>query len=361
MCNLPRILAILPNMSPLCFPPSRVAMVACLVAIIGGWASCSAPNANNPATFSLSELVELPAHFPAFEEPADNPLNGAKWELGRLLFHDTRFSAANDVSCASCHLAQFAMADSLAVSLGTGGAPGFRNASALFNMAWQPRFHREGGIPSLETQILAPLQEPHEFDKDLMTLVAELAKDSGYHALSEEAFARPFDAFVLTRALAAFERTLISGESPYDRWLLGDSSALSESALRGQSLFDNLQCQSCHSGLWLTDFANHNIGLYRDNPDPGAYRLTLDSADLGKFKTPSLRNLAFSAPYMFDGSLSTLEEVLDHYANGGMGHPNQDPRVFPIDLTSDERSDLLAFLAALNDTNFVVRTARWVP
>lgn len=336
-------------------------MVACLVVLILGWAGCSTPNMADQATFRLSELVELPAHFPAFEEPADNPLNLAKWELGRHLFHDTRFSAGNDVSCASCHLAQFAMADSLAVSRGTGGALGFRNASALFNMAWQPRFHREGGIPSLETQILAPLQEQHEFDKDLMTLVAELAKDSGYHALSVEAFARPFDAYVLTRALAAFERTLISGESPYDQWLLGDSSALSESALRGQGLFDNLQCRSCHSGLWLTDFENHNIGLYPDNPDPGAFRLTLDSADLGKFKTPSLRNLAFSGPYMFDGSLSTLDEVLDHYAKGGMGHPNQDPRVFPMDLTSAERSDLLAFLSALNDTAFVARTARWVP
>ena len=329
--------------------------------LVAGGAGCSAPDRTDQIPFHLSELVQVPAHFPALEEPADNPLNLAKWELGRLLFHDTRFSAANDVSCASCHLAQFAMADSLAVSKGTGGAPGFRNASALFNMAWQPRFHREGGIPSLETQILAPLQEPHEFDKDLMELVTELATDPGYHALSEEAFGRPFDAYVLTRSLASFERTLISGQSPYDQWLLGDTSALSEAALRGKGLFDNLQCRSCHSGLWFTDFANHNIGLYSENPDPGAFRLTLDSADLGKFKTPSLRNLAFSAPYMFDGSLSTLDEVLDQYVKGGMGHPNQDPRIFPMDLTSVERSDLLAFLEALNDTAFVARTARWVP
>lgn len=301
----------------------------------------------------MADIRDIPVHFPAYEEPEDNPLNEAKWQLGRLLFFDPRFSHDGNISCASCHQPELAFSDSAAVSRGSEGAMGFRNTPPLLNPSWQPRFHREGGITSLEAQVLAPVVEPHEFNRDPVELVEELAADAQYHMLAQEGFGRPFDAYVMTRSLAAFERSLITGGSPWDRWLQGDNDALSPSALRGMTLLDDLECTGCHEGVWATDFETHNNGLYLEYTDPGAYRLTFDSSDLGAFKTPSLRNLAFTAPYMFDGSLSTLDEVIDHYASGGTGHPNQDPRIRPRSLSSDERDDLKSFLLAMSDSAFI--------
>jgi len=302
--------------------------------------------------FGVSDVRTIPSHFPAYVEPEDNPLNEAKWELGRHLFFDPRFSQDGSISCASCHRPEFAFSDTAATSQGSGGASGSRNAPALINLAWQPRFHREGGISSLEAQVLAPVVEPHEFNRDPVQLVAELAADAQYQMMAQEAFGRPFDAYVMTRALAAFERTLITGGSPWDRWLQGDDTAMSPSALRGMTLFDDLECSSCHDGIWTTDFHTHNNGLYLIYEDPGAFRLTFDSADVGAFKTPSLRNLAFTAPYMFDGSLVSLDEVIQHYASGGKGHPNQDPRIRPRILSMDEREDLKSFLLSMSDEGF---------
>ena len=303
--------------------------------------------------FSVADVREVPAHFPAYVEPADNPLNEAKWELGRHLFFDERFSADGMLSCASCHNPSLAMADSLAVTPGTSGALGVRNAPALVNLAWQPRFHREGGVPSLEAQVLAPVQEPTEFHRDLVNLVDQLAQDPQYQEWAQEGFDRPFDAYVMTRALAAFQRTLISGTSPYDRWLQGQTEALSPAALRGRERFEEFECASCHQGVMLSDFTTHNTGLYETYVDQGAYRLTFDSTDIGAFKTPSLRNVDLTAPYMFDGSLPTLESVLEHYASGGRGHVNQDARIRARELSAQDRSDLIAFLASLTDDEFV--------
>jgi len=311
--------------------------------------------------FGLADVRELPNHFPAFVEPEDNPLNEAKWELGRHLFFDTRLSLDGSVSCASCHNPSRAFSDTVATSLGSEGALGIRNAPALVNLAWQPRFHREAGVPSLEAQVLAPVQEPLEFNRGLNDLVDQLRLDPHYEAWAQEGFGRSFDAYVLTRALATFERTLVGGDSPYDRWLLGDNAALNSSALRGMNLFDDLECSSCHEGVLTSDFLTHNNGLYLDYEDPGAFRLTFDSADYGAFKTPSLRNLAWTAPYMFDGSMSSLEEVVEHYVTGGSGHPNQDPRVRERNVTEQDRADLVAFLDALNDSSFVAWAATLQP
>ena len=303
--------------------------------------------------FTVADVREVPAHFPAYVEPADNPLNEAKWELGRHLFFDERFSADGMLSCASCHNPSLAMADSLAVTPGSSGALGVRNAPALVNLAWQPRFHREGGVSSLEAQVLAPVQEPTEFHRDLVELVDQLGQDLQYQEWAQEGFDRPFDAYVMTRALAAFQRTLISGSAPYDRWLQGQAEALSPAALRGRDRFKEFECASCHQGVMLSDFATHNTGLYASYVDQGAYRLTFDSTDIGAFKTPSLRNVALTAPYMFDGSLPTLQSVLEHYASGGSGHVNQDERIQARALSARDRSDLIAFLESLTDDKFV--------
>ncbi len=161
----------------------------------------------DPAPFHVSTIRGVPPHFPEWVEAPDNALNEAKWELGRHLFFDTRLSEDGAVSCASCHNPSFAFGDTVTISTGTNGNLGSRNAPALVNMAWQPRFHREGGVPSLEAQVLAPLQEPTELHRDLAQLVDELALDPLYQSWASQGFGRPFDAFVLTRSLAAFQRT----------------------------------------------------------------------------------------------------------------------------------------------------------
>ena len=306
-----------------------------------------------PVPFNVEDIRTLPSHFPAYVEPENNPMNEAKWELGQRLFFDQRLGSDGQLSCASCHRPELAFSDNQPTSLGPHGVQGTRNTPALMNLAWQPRFHREGGIPSLEAQILAPLQEPTEFNQNLEDLVTMLSLDEDYQALAQEGFERDFDAYVLTRSIAAFERTLISGASAYDRWLQGDSSALSAFEMQGLQVFESLECGSCHQGTWLTDFDNHNNGLYADYPDPGAFRLTLDSADIGAFKTPTLRNVGITSPYMFDGSLQTLDEVIEHYASGGSGHPNQDLRIQPFELTDEEKAQLIAFLNSMTDHEFV--------
>ena len=314
-----------------------------------------------PPVLMQADIRAVPGHFPAMPVAEDNPLNEAKWELGRHLFFDTRLSEDGAVSCASCHIPSHAFAQPQAVSEGTGGIAGTRNAPALMNMAWQPAFHREGGIPSLEAQVLAPIQEPTEFNRDVAELVDALALDPQYQQWSEEGFGRPFDAFVLTRAIAAFERTLVSGTSPYDAWLQGDVDALNEAEMRGLELFETLDCAGCHSGVFLTDFDTHNTGLYEDYDDPGAFRLTFDSTDIGAFKTPSLRNVAETAPYMFDGSFSSLEDVIEHYVSGGVGHVNQDARVQPRDLSAEDKADLIAFLRSLSDPSYVAWASQLEP
>ena len=319
---------------------------------LASWAVLTACRPDDEA-FTVADVRDVPSHFPTYAEPEENLLNEAKWELGRHLFFDERLSADGMLSCASCHNPSLAMADSLAVTPGTSGALGVRNAPALVNLAWQPRFHREGGVPSLEAQVLAPVQEPTEFHRDLVELVDQIGQDAQFQDWAQEGFDRPFDAYVMTRALAAFQRTLISGSSPYDRWLQGQTEALSLAALRGRELFEGLECASCHQGVMLSDFATHNTGLYETYVDQGAYRLTFDSADIGAFKTPSLRNVALTAPYMFDGSLHSLEAVLEHYASGGSGHINQDERIRVRELSAQDRSDLVAFMESLTDDAFV--------
>jgi len=323
---------------------------------MASWALLTACRPDDEA-FTVADVREVPSHFPTYAEPEENVLNEAKWELGRHLFFDERLGADGALSCASCHIPGLAFSDSLPTSFGSDGALGFRNAPALVNMAWQPRFHREGGIATLEAQVLAPVQDPLEFNRDVVEAVEQLAGDEQYQGWAEEGFGRSFDAYVMTRALAAFERTLISGTSRYDLWLQGNSEALNPGELRGMALFEDLECSGCHSDVWLSDFETHNNGLYEEYLDPGAFRLTFDSADVGAFKTPTLRNVAFTAPYMFDGSLTTLEEVVNHYVAGGSQHPNQDPRIQPREVSAQDREDLVAFLNALSDEAFVAWAA----
>jgi cytochrome c peroxidase len=305
-----------------------------------------------------SDIYELkvPAGFPIPLIPSDNELTKSRIELGRRLFYDPVLSKDSTRSCGSCHYAQLAFSDSTAVSFGIEQRPGTRNAPSLANVAYQTRLLREGGVPTLEMQVAVPIQEHNEFESNILAIADRLKGMPEYVAMSAKAYGREPDPFVITRSIAAFERTLLSGESPFDQWFFqGNSNALSESGKRGYALFnsDRLNCSKCHGGFLFTDQSYTNNGLYLVYPDSGRIRLTGLESDRGVFKVPSLRNIALTGPYMHHGSISTLEAVIEHYETGGKAHQNKSPLIKPFTLNSQERNDLLVFLNSLTDQSFI--------
>lgn len=304
-------------------------------------------------------LLAIPPGFPSPVFPAGNEFSAERWALGKKLFYDPVMSADSSVSCASCHHLAYAFSDTVAFSPGVAGRPGVRNAPTLANIAYHPYFTREGGVPTLEMQILVPIQEHNEFDFNIVLLAERLKSDSTYVQMSRAAYDREPDPFVITRAIACFERSFISGRSRYDAYFFeGQSTALNAAEKRGLDLFfsEKTNCSGCHSGFNFTNYAFENNGLYIDYPDPGRFRLTNKESDRARFKVPSLRNIALTGPYLHDGSMRTLAEVLEHYNSGGMAHPNKSPLVRPLGLSSAEKADLLAFLRSLTDYNFVTNS-----
>lgn len=300
--------------------------------------------------------MEVPIGFPEVPESEGNTFTQARWELGKRLFYDPVMSVDSSISCSSCHDPALAFTDQRLVSLGVAERPGTRNAPTLANVAYHPYFTREGGVPTLEMQVLVPIQEHAEFDYNIVLLAERLQADSQYVQQAQTAYDRPPDPFVITRALACFERSFLSGNSGYDRYKNGvGDHQLSASALRGMELFfsDQTQCSSCHGGFDFTDYSFTNNGLYEVYEDPGRFRLTGEEKDRATFKVPSLRNVALTAPYMHDGSISTLPEVVAHYSEGVQEHPNKGEHVHPLFLTTAEQHDLVAFLESLTDFSFV--------
>jgi len=297
-------------------------------------------------------ILEVPAGLPMPPVPEENPLTVASVSLGKALFFDPRLSRDGTISCATCHHPDRAFSDTVALSLGIEGRTGFRNSPTLGNVAYHPNFFRDGGVPTLERQVIAPVSDVAEMDHSLEGAAEAVADDQRYQRLSQLAYGRELDPFVITRALASYERTLLSGWSRFDRYFYqGQSTALTESEVRGWELFRSgtLNCTACHSGFDFSDHSFQNIGQYEDYTDPGRERISLDPADNGKFKVPTLRNIALTGPYMHDGAMATLEEVVDHFASGGMAHPNKSPLIPSFALTAAEKADLIAFLHALTD------------
>lgn len=299
--------------------------------------------------------LELPAGFPEMPIPADNQLTRTRVALGEKLFHDPILSRDRTISCESCHHQVNAFADPVAISPGIDNRLGFRNSQALINLAWHPTYFRDGGVRTLELQVLAPIMDHNEMDLTVIEAVERLRKIPAYVQMSQVAYGRQPDAFVITRAISAYERTLISGDAPYDRFEQGDSAALSPAARRGKDLFFSARtsCRNCHDGFNFTNFGFENNGLYAAYADSGRTRVTLDPSDRGKFGIPTLRNIAVTYPYMHDGSLETLEEVVEHYNSGGEAHPNKSPLIRPLGLNEGEKADLIAFLHALTDESFL--------
>ncbi|MGB0423781.1 MAG: cytochrome-c peroxidase [Flavobacteriales bacterium] len=295
-------------------------------------------------------IVQLPSHFPPLPVPESNPLTSKKVELGRLLFHDVRLSRDGSTSCASCHLQHLAFSDGEEISIGIEERIGLRNSPSLVNVAYQPRLFFDGGVPTLEMQILAPISDVNEMDHNILLASEDLDADPALHQLSMEVFDQGINPFTLTRSIAAYERTIVSANSKYDQFLAGDIE-LSTDEEAGRELFfsEEIGCGSCHSGVLLTDFEYSNIGQYSNYEDPGRERITFDENDIGKFKTPSLRNIEYTAPYLHDGSIESLEQVIDFFATGGVDHVNQDPRMQAFSIDNLEKEQLIAFLKTLSD------------
>ena len=285
--------------------------------------------------------------------PEHNPLTRQKIALGRKLFFDRRLSRDRSISCATCHDPERAFTDGRALSVGVFGRKGTRSVPTLINRAYGASHFWDGRTSSLEEQVLKPIQDPKELDMTIEEVVARLKKDDEYEKLFQGAFGRAICGEDLAKALASYVRTILSGGAPLDRYYLGsERAALSNEARNGLRLFrGKANCTACHVGPNFTDERFHNTGVaWRDGTllDPGRLVVTGKLADRGAFKTPTLREIAKTAPYMHDGRLATLEDVLEFYNRGGNRNPYLDPELRPLNLTTEEQKALLEFLRSLS-------------
>jgi cytochrome c peroxidase len=300
-------------------------------------------NAKGP----LVPLGVLPPRF-----PADNPWSAEKAELGRLLYFDTRLSKDGTVSCATCHDPEKGFTDNKPVSDGIAGFKGGMSSPTVIGRAYGQLQFWDGRARSLEEQAGGPMQNPIEMGNTHETVVATLQGIAGYRAMFAKVFGKEsFGIDEVTKAIATYERTVLSGNSPYDRFKAGNRKALTAAQQRGFDVyFNKAKCDQCHEGINLTANAFHNLGVgaNRSNPDVGRFAVTKREEDWGQFKTPTLRDIARTAPYMHDGSLKTLAEVVDFYDKGGEKNRNLDERMKPLNLSAQEKKDLVAFLESLN-------------
>ncbi len=287
--------------------------------------------------------------YPVLEYPADNPNNAVAASLGERLFFDPILSVDSSISCGSCHKPELGFATNDRVTPGVGGVLGKRNSPSLLNVGFQPYFMREGGVPSLEMQVLVPLGDATEMAHNVVDAVRRLNRNTSYRNEFLTVYGDTASAFLLVRALANFERTLVDFDAPFDHFIQGDATALSNEAIKGGKLFyGKAACVQCHSGVLLTDFGFANNGTaIVDSTDYGRELLTNESGDRYVFKVPSLRRVQITAPYMHDGSVSTLADVVEQYNTGGANHSYTDSRIEPLGLSVSEKAQLVAFLEAL--------------
>lgn len=324
----------------------HIAILFCLIFL---FTSCN-KETNDP----YSILTKIPDGFPTLETPTDNEFTLERWTLGKALFYENLLSIDSSVSCASCHKLEFAFSDNVSKTSGVFNLAGSRNSPTLTNIGFQPYFTKEGGVPTLEQQVLIPIEEHNEMGFNILDAGIRLNKIEKYKNLSLIAYQREMDYYVITRALACFERTLISSNSKYDKWFRNEIS-LKENEQRGKELFfsERTNCSTCHDGILFTNYGFFNNGLYEIYDDNGKFRLTQDTSDIGVFKVPTLRNIERTAPYMHDGSLISLKEVIEHYNSGGKWHANKSSMIKPLNLNQQEINDLIAFLESLTDYDFI--------
>lgn len=331
------------------------ALVGCFFTIAGCKGSISARPIGQTVT------ITPPLGLPPVPIPPGNPPTAQTIALGRVLFYDRRLSKDNTISCASCHMPNLGFADGAKVSRGVGGMNGVRNAPSIVNAGYLPLQFWDGRVQSLEEQAASPIANPVEMNQPHDVSIGKLAKDPEYLALFNQAFGP--GGVTLQRvenAIASFERTALSGNSPYDHYEYGgDKTALTPSQIRGLQIFTDPKrgnCSTCHlvneKYALFADGKAHNIGVGAGDAatfsDVGRFEQTKTDADRGAFVTPMLRDVARTAPYMHDGSLKTLKGVVDFYAGGGNSNPYLDKQIRKIELSARDRQDLVAFLQSLN-------------
>ena len=328
----------------------------------------------------------LPRGLPIPRVPADNPISQPKVDLGRHLFYDTRLSGNGTFACANCHQQAFAFTDGLARAVGSTGAEHVRSTMTLTNVAYNVTYGwADSGLRTLEAQMLVPMFNEHPIEMGIKghetTIVGRFSNDPAMAAAFKAAFPGeqdPVSLSTIVKAIASFERTIVSADSPFDRYLYrDDKTAMSEAALRGKDLFfsNSLRCAECHASFNLSGPVTfekatpveplfHNTGLYNVNgrgaypaSDRGLVDRTHQPADMGRFRAPTLRNIAVTAPYMHDGSIETLDAAIDHYASGGVKSPLKSNRIKGFVITPAQRKDLVAFLESLTDKSFLTNKA----
>ena len=301
------------------------------------------------AAQSASKLQANPA-LPPVTIPPDNPQSDAKVSLGSQLYFDPRLSADDTISCATCHDPQMAWANHNPVDVGIQGKRGNRNSGTILDAAYMDFQFWDGRAKTLEEQALGPIHNPVEMGETLVDVVKELNAIQGYRAQFKAVFNTDVTTDGIAKAIAAFERTVLSGPSPYDKYQSGDKTAMSAAAVRGMRIFSGKgRCMTCHNGPMFSDQGFHNIGVGMDRPEPdiGREAVTKDPKDRGRFKTPGLRNVALTWPYMHDGSEKTLLDVVGFYNRGGSKNPALDIFIMPLELTAEEQKDLVTFMEAL--------------
>ena len=282
--------------------------------------------------------------------PADNAPTAERVELGKMLFFDPRLSGSEWISCATCHNPALAWSDGLPTMIGNGMAKGRRSTPTILNTAYNQMQFWDGRAKTLEEQALGPIQEPGEMNQDLEKLAKRLTAIEGYRKAFDQAYPNEgISKESIAKAIASFERTVVSTEAPFDKWRKGDKKAISLSAQRGFKLFEGkANCVACHQGFNFADDGFHNIGLPANSMvDVGRFAHRKIKVNKGAFKTPTLRDIARTAPYMHDGSYSTLADVVEHYNKGGVNPENLDPNMKPLNLSDQEKADLVEFLLSL--------------
>jgi cytochrome c peroxidase len=339
------------------------------------WSSCSAAALSALSLLAPQGASPFPAQGPSaplegelplglersLPEPHDNAFDPARWELGRQLFFERELSADRSLACASCHLPEHGFADREPLSRGVGGNHTLRNAPSLLNRGFGASFMWDGRVATLEEQVLLPIENELEMGLPLEEMLVRLQKAAHYPDQFEQTFADGLTIPNVARALAQYVRRLAFGDSAVDRFRSGDYTQLSEDERVGMWVFESKgRCWRCHAGANFSDERYHNtgVGAVDGQAEPGRGAITGDAADRGRFKTPTLRGVAHSAPYMHDGSLATLADVVAFYKRGGNANPERDVQLEPLELSDREASGLVAFLQALSRPAAPAQTAR---
>jgi len=310
-------------------------------------------NATETAGGFTPEIQPIPPMLTTYEAmaiPPDNPMTPEKVALGRQLFFDERLSVDGTKSCYSCHVCEHGLTDGLPKAIGAGNKTLTRSSPTLWNIGYHKEFYWDGRSGSLEKQALAAWTGANMGAK-ADEIVAKLNALQGYKSQFQKVFGSDASPDNVVKAISAFERTIISGDTAWDRYKAGDTSAMSESAVRGWNIFQSIKCNNCHDGVLFTDQQYHNVGIGMDakEPDVGRFKVTNKPEDTGAFKTPTLRDIANSAPYFHDGSAKTLEEALDIMLAGGKPNEHLDKKNLEVHkILPEQRVDVLNFLKALS-------------